>query len=157
MIQTISFIHFIDSNNILKGLMHIVRLTIEIWKLHCVYGYCWTFTIHHHNKLLFTIKMTQQTTNNNNMMMIERGERKTKELDTIALYYLFYITIPLLGVLYYYYCWNLNMYQFINKFACFVVIAPQLYINYQMNMVNHISLNTMIYKSINIGIGKVMT
>jgi hypothetical protein len=84
---------------------------------------------------------------------------KTKEYDEIATSHLLFITMPLVSgyglySLYYqkhkgWYSWILNtLVGFIYMFG-FVMMSPQLFINYKFQSVAHLNWRTMTYKSIN--------
>ncbi|KAL7555096.1 hypothetical protein ACHAWF_018708 [Thalassiosira exigua] len=84
---------------------------------------------------------------------------KTKEYDEIATSHLMFVTMPLVagyGVysLFYqkhkgWYSWILNtLVGFIYMFG-FVMMTPQLFINYKLQSVAHLNWRTMTYKSIN--------
>lgn len=84
---------------------------------------------------------------------------KTKEYDEIATSHLLFVTMPLVagyGVysLFYqkhkgWYSWILNtLVGFIYMFG-FVMMTPQLFINYKLQSVAHLNWRTMTYKSIN--------
>lgn len=84
---------------------------------------------------------------------------KTKEYDEIATSHLLYVTMPLVAgygvysLLYQqhrgWYSWILNtLVGFIYMFG-FVMMTPQLFINYKLQSVAHINFRTMCYKSIN--------
>lgn len=100
-------------------------------------------------KSRFVIRMVpiQQPT------LIKRGENTTNMLDSTALQYISCIAIPLFLL---FGGWSSSTTTSINL-AHFLIIIPQLYINCQMNMVNHVSTDTMVYRSINIAIGKKKT
>jgi hypothetical protein len=84
---------------------------------------------------------------------------KTKEYDEIATSHLLFITMPLVAgygmySLFYqkhkgWYSWVLNtLVGFIYMFG-FVMMTPQLFINYKLQSVAHLNMRTMTYKSIN--------
>ena len=84
---------------------------------------------------------------------------KTKEYDEIATSHLLFVTMPLVAgyglySLYYqkhkgWYSWILNtLVGFIYMFG-FVMMTPQLFINYKLQSVAHLNWRTMSYKSIN--------
>ena len=87
------------------------------------------------------------------------AESRTKEYDEIATSHLLYITMPLVtGYGVYslvhqkhkgYYSWILNtLVGFIYMFG-FVMMTPQLFINYKLQSVAHLNWRTMTYKSLN--------
>lgn len=136
-IQVISF----NSGSLLKGTIQLVRISIEMWKLYCLFSFEFYWTLMQRQKARFVVKIVRiQHTN----LMIQKGQKMTQSLDATALHCLAFVVTPL----FIYFGFSLT------KFGCVFMVAPQLYINYKMNMVNHISLNTIIYKSINIIIGK---
>lgn len=138
--QVITF----DSHSLLKGTMQLIRISIEVWKLYCLFRFEFYWTLLKKQKARFFIKIVRiQHTN----LMIQKGQRMTQSLDATALHCLACIVIPFL----FYFGFSTFL-----KFASVFTIAPQLYINYKMNRVDHLSLNTMIYKSINIAIGNTM-
>lgn len=137
MIQFISF----DSKSTVTGTMQLVRICIEVWKLYRLFGYKYCWILIQHQKTRFVIRMIPIQ----HPALIKRGEEVTKRLDSIALQYIIWLAAPLLF---------LFGSSFIATFGYFFMILPQLYINYQMGRVNHISVNTMIYKSLTIAIGK---
>jgi hypothetical protein len=84
---------------------------------------------------------------------------KTKEYDEIATSHLLFVTMPLVAgygmySLFYqkhrgWYSWILNtLVGFIYMFG-FVMMTPQLFINYKLQSVAHLNWRTMTYKSIN--------
>lgn len=84
---------------------------------------------------------------------------KTKEYDEIATSHLLFITMPLVAGYGMYsllkqkhkgwYSWILNtLVGFIYMFG-FVMMTPQLFINYKLQSVAHLNMRTMTYKSIN--------
>jgi len=84
---------------------------------------------------------------------------KTKEYDEIATSHLLFVTMPLVAgyglySLYFqkhkgWYSWILNtLVGFIYMFG-FVMMTPQLFINYKLQSVAHLNWRTMTYKSIN--------
>jgi hypothetical protein len=87
------------------------------------------------------------------------SKSKTNEYDEIATSHLMYITMPLVSgygvysLLYQrhksWYSWILNtLVGFIYMFG-FVMMTPQLYINYKLQSVAHLNWRTLTYKSIN--------
>jgi len=87
------------------------------------------------------------------------SESKTKEYDEIATDHLMFVTMPLvLGYGIYslnyqkhkgWYSWILNtLVGFIYMFG-FVMMTPQLFINYKLQSVAHLNWRTLTYKSIN--------
>ncbi len=84
---------------------------------------------------------------------------KTKEFDEIATSHLLFVTMPLVAGYGMYslsyqqhrgwYSWILNtLVGFIYMFG-FVMMTPQLFINYKLQSVAHLNMRTMTYKSIN--------
>lgn len=84
---------------------------------------------------------------------------KTKEYDEIATSHLVFVTMPLVAGYGFYsllylqhkgwYSWILNtLVGFIYMFG-FIMMTPQLFINYKLQSVAHINMRTMCYKSIN--------
>jgi len=89
----------------------------------------------------------------------ESYKTKTKEYDEIATSHLLFVTMPLVAgyamysLLYLrhknFYSWGLNtLVGFIYMFG-FIMMTPQLFINYKLKSVAHINWRTMCYKSIN--------
>lgn len=94
--------------------------------------------------------------------MVERGEKRTKELDRLAMHYLlFYIAAPLFIIYSTYYAssnrsiaWADGVLEFLNNFGCIFAMGTQIYINYHMDMVNHVSMRSIVYKLANFLLGK---
>jgi hypothetical protein len=177
-IQAILFSYMMDfSNNAIRGCIQLTHLCVNVWKLNHVWLHEYEWMIEQGSNFRFTVKVVHVTTKGK-YKSIEQGETRTQQLDAIALRFLALIALPIFIVYnayHYYYHYNMLIYHqlenmcieewtkkviangivnFLSIFEPFMVIGPQVYINYKMNTVNHVSLNTMIYKNINIVVGK---
>ncbi|KAG2190938.1 hypothetical protein INT46_002453 [Mucor plumbeus] len=177
-IQAILFSYMMDfSNNAIRGCIQLTHLCVNVWKLNHVWLHEYEWMIEQGSNFRFTVKVVHVTTKGK-YKLIEQGETRTQQLDAIALRFLALIALPIFIVYnayHYYYHYNMLIYHqlenmcieewtkkvitngivnFLSIFEPFMVIGPQVYINCKMNMVNHVSLNTMIYKNINIVVGK---
>lgn len=124
--QLVLFVYFFDLDSITRSTGQLLCIGLEMYKLYKLCGF-------QHNK------------------MIQKGEHVTQHLDAMALKYLTY-SVPFLYII----CNTLYQYSlvdFLNQFGDLIVIVPQLYINYNMNTVHHVSFHTIMYKCVNTGIG----
>eukprot|EP01029_Cantina_marsupialis_P028146 TRINITY_DN7750_c0_g2_i1.p1 TRINITY_DN7750_c0_g2~~TRINITY_DN7750_c0_g2_i1.p1 ORF type:complete len:643 (-),score=166.26 TRINITY_DN7750_c0_g2_i1:103-1827(-) len=123
-----------------------VGLVIEIWKI----------------KKVFKVEFKRDDDGQMKITMDDSCtalETETKKYDKIATKHLFYVLIPLMiGYSIYslvfmthksYYSWILgSLVGFVYAFG-FIMMTPQLYINYKLKSVAHMPWRAMIYKSLN--------
>lgn len=177
-IQIILFTYTMDfSSNAIRECIQLTHLCVNIWKLNHVWLHDYEWVIEQGSNYGFAIKMVRTATRGKHKL-VEQGEAKTQQLDAVAVKLLALIAVPLFAVYnayHYYYHYNMLIYHqlknicmedwtkkviingivnFLSIFGPFMVVYPQIYINYKMDMVNHISTNTMVYKIINVAVGK---
>uniref|UniRef100_A0A0N5AJI3 Cleft lip and palate transmembrane protein 1-like protein n=1 Tax=Syphacia muris TaxID=451379 RepID=A0A0N5AJI3_9BILA len=126
-----------------------IGLLIEVWKI----PKCMNVTVHWEQRILgFMPKIT----------VIEKGsyvESDTKQYDQLAFKYLSWVLFPLFGGYAIYslvyieqrgwYSWILSMlYGFLLTFG-FIMMTPQLFINYKLKSVAHLPWRMLTYKFIN--------
>ncbi|KAI8640032.1 cleft lip and palate transmembrane protein 1-domain-containing protein [Parasitella parasitica] len=173
-IQVILFTYMMDfSNNAIRGCMQLIHLCVDVWKLNHVWLHEYEWVIEQGSNCRFTVKIVR-TAAKVKFKRVEQGEMRTQQLDVVALKCLGLIALPTFiayNAYHYYYHYNMLLYHqlenmcmeewtkkviingFVNFLSIFgpaMVIGPQVYINYKMKSVNNLSLNTMIYKTINI-------
>ncbi|KAL7319512.1 hypothetical protein PS15m_002643 [Mucor circinelloides] len=177
-IQIILFTYTMDfSSNAIRECIQLTHLCVNIWKLNHVWLHDYEWVIEQGSNYGFAIKMVRTATRGKHKL-VEQGEAKTQQLDAVAVKLLALVAVPLFAVYnayHYYYHYNMLIYHqlknicmedwtkkviingivnFLSIFGPFMVVYPQIYINYKMDMVNHISTNTMVYKIINVAVGK---
>ncbi|KAK0046519.1 cleft lip and palate transmembrane protein 1 isoform X2 [Biomphalaria pfeifferi] len=137
-----------ETNTVVK-ISVFVGLCIEIWKINKVV----TTKIDRENKLFGVIprlKLSEKST---------YTESHTKEYDIMAFRYLSWLLYPLLGGYAVYslvyqehkgwYSWVLSMlYGFLLTFG-FIMMTPQLFINYKLKSVAHLPWRMLTYKALN--------
>lgn len=144
--------------NPLSCLTHILYISVDIWKIYRMLTFKYYWNISYFKP---SIKVVSQPKNK----MIQLGEEKTQQLDNIMVRYLILSTPPLFFAydMYNYqntsYCLSrkiaiTTMTDYILLFGPLMAIGSQLYMNSQMNLINHTSFYTILYKSINVILGK---
>ncbi|KAI9245738.1 cleft lip and palate transmembrane protein 1-domain-containing protein [Helicostylum pulchrum] len=138
-----------DLKSTLTCTIQLIRICIEIWKLYRLFKfkYYWIL-IQHPKKTRFVIR----TIPIQHPTLIKRGENTTNMLDCTALQYIACIVTPLFLLFELWSTTTTTTTTISINLAHFLIIIPQLYINHQMHMVNNVSIDTMVYKSINIAI-----
>eukprot|EP00590_Aulacoseira_subarctica_P007298 CAMPEP_0172431604 /NCGR_PEP_ID=MMETSP1064-20121228/59129_1 /TAXON_ID=202472 /ORGANISM="Aulacoseira subarctica , Strain CCAP 1002/5" /LENGTH=641 /DNA_ID=CAMNT_0013178389 /DNA_START=81 /DNA_END=2002 /DNA_ORIENTATION=+ len=153
--QTVIFFYLLDNStdtSYMVLMSNAFALLIEFWKISKAFtiSFCSTAASPGANNTKRWITWEEAGTYKNS---------KTKEYDEIATSHLLYISMPLVGGYGVYslfhqkhkgwYSWILNtMVGFIYMFG-FVMMTPQLFINYKLKSVAHLNWRTMTYKSIN--------
>ncbi|KAL1122303.1 hypothetical protein AAG570_003708 [Ranatra chinensis] len=137
-----------DANTIIR-ISCFVSLAIEIWKINKVVD----ISLNRENKVLGIFPRLE---------FKDKGsyvESSTKEYDQLAFKYLSWVLFPLLAMYAIYsliylqhkgwYSWVLNMiYGFLLTFG-FIMMTPQLFINYKLKSVAHLPWRMMSYKCLN--------
>ncbi|RUS71909.1 hypothetical protein EGW08_020322 [Elysia chlorotica] len=137
-----------ETNTVVK-ISVFVGLCIEIWKINKVVN----AKLDYENKLFGIIprpRLTEKST---------YTQSHTKEYDILAFKYLSWLLYPLLGVYAVYsllylehkgwYSWVLSMlYGFLLTFG-FIMMTPQLFINYKLKSVAHLPWRMLTYKALN--------
>lgn len=135
--------------NTLVQLSVLVGLCIDVWKIHKVVN----ITLDRQNKwlgILPRVRMSDKCT---------YVESSTREYDTMAFKYLSWALFPLLGAYCVYslmylehkgwYSWVLGvLYGFLLTFG-FIMMTPQLFINYKLKSVAHLPWRMLTYKFLN--------
>ncbi|KAH3847763.1 putative lipid scramblase CLPTM1 [Dreissena polymorpha] len=148
--STIVLLYVLDNetNTVVKFSVGI-GLLIEIWKIHKVIN----VRVDREDRLLGLIpkiKMEDKST---------YAESHTKEYDAMAFKYLSWLLFPMLGCYAVYsliyveqrgwYSWVLSMmYGFLLTFG-FIMMTPQLFINYKLKSVAHLPWRMLTYKALN--------
>ncbi|XP_060084334.1 putative lipid scramblase CLPTM1 [Ylistrum balloti] len=138
-----------NETNFMVQLSVIVGLGIEIWKIHKVVN----VKVDRENLIMGVIPRLSFDDKST------YTESQTKKYDTMAFKYLSWVLFPLLGCyavysLFYqehkgWYSWILSMmYGFLLTFG-FIMMTPQLFINYKLKSVAHLPWRMMTYKALN--------
>lgn len=137
-----------DTNTLIK-ISCFVSLCIEIWKINKVVD----ITLNRENKILGIFPRPVFTDKGSYI------ESSTRQYDELAFKYLSWVLFPLLAAYAIYsliylqhkgwYSWVLNMiYGFLLTFG-FIMMTPQLFINYKLKSVAHLPWRMMSYKCLN--------
>ncbi|CAH1407057.1 unnamed protein product [Nezara viridula] len=137
-----------DTNTLIK-ISCFVGLAIEVWKINKVVD----ISLNRENKLLGIIPRLKFTDKGSYV------ESSTKQYDQLAFKYLSWVLFPMLAAYSVYsliylhhkgwYSWVLNMiYGFLLMFG-FIMMTPQLFINYKLKSVAHMPWRMMSYKCLN--------
>ena len=144
---------------LLQGANFIVKIelfisfVIEIWKLKKIFKICFTL-----NNFPYIIKLEYKQT-------FEQEEAKDYESEAVSMmvkYLLFPIGVMYLGYRIYYYSDNIvknnwksvvifiieYIYFLLNVFG-FILLTPQIYLNYKLQSVEHLPMKAMTYKFLN--------
>ncbi|GBL81095.1 Cleft lip and palate transmembrane protein 1 [Araneus ventricosus] len=138
-----------NDTNMVVRISVFVGLLIEIWKIHKVTN----VEINREEKILGIIPKIRLTDKGS------YAESSTKQFDTMAFKYLSWALFPLLGCYAVYsllylehkgwYSWVLSMlYGFLLTFG-FIMMTPQLFINYKLKSVAHLPWRMLSYKFLN--------
>lgn len=148
--QFIMLLYIIDNDtNFMVRISGFVGLGIELWKV----PKCMNVSIDYDNKIFGIIPRIK---------LEDKGtyiESSTAEYDALAFKYLSWVCFPLLGGYAIYsliyqeqrgwYSWILNMlYGYLLTFG-FIMMTPQLFINYKLKSVSHLPWRMLTYKFIN--------
>lgn len=137
-----------DTNTLIK-ISCFVGLAIEVWKINKVVD----ISLNRENKLLGILPRLKFTDKGSYV------ESSTKQYDQLAFKYLSWVLFPMLAAYSVYsliylhhkgwYSWVLNMiYGFLLMFG-FIMMTPQLFINYKLKSVAHMPWRMMSYKCLN--------
>ncbi len=164
--QTVIVLYLFDNDTSYVILVSsTIGLLIEYWKLAKTFNI--SIHIYEKRQVITTIDNDSNAdSNNSNQSIISVGgvsstyiEHDTSHYDTEATTHLLYLVIPLLvGYSIYsiihnshksYYSWILNsLVGFVYAFG-FIMMTPQLYINYKLKSTAHMPWKAMVYKSLN--------
>ncbi|XP_045187405.2 putative lipid scramblase CLPTM1 [Mercenaria mercenaria] len=148
--STVVLLYVLDNEtNTVVRISVFIGLLIEIWKIHKVVNVK-TDREHRILGLIPKISLEDKST---------YTESHTKEYDTMAFKYLSWLLFPMLACYAVYsivyveqkgwYSWVLNMmYGFLLTFG-FIMMTPQLFINYKLKSVAHLPWRMLTYKALN--------